>query len=210
MLNRPSGDSSVCTPVARSLKISPAVGAGHLGRTTGPCHAIRRRDRTRRGAARDDIVQIEAAGLQPALEYANQIALHRVVEALRSQNHLERLPQRHVFQLAAKRPEHIRIGHDTEPRVANDHQQKVRDRGWVGERERHRPRAVEIAALLPLVELRDGKRPQRSGLRLRRHLNGSLRSGQQQHRSGAEPALPHHAQFHAPRVGSKGAKPYEM
>ena len=114
MLNLPSGDSRVCTPADKSLKISPASApltcaelpcefepASGIIPDAGRRHAVGCRQRPRTRSACDDVVQIEAAGFEPPLEDANQIALHRVVVAVRLQNHFQRLPQRHVLQIAA-------------------------------------------------------------------------------------------------------------
>ena len=193
-----------------------AVGVGHFGRAIPRRRrdAIRGRQRSGTGAARDDVVQIETAGLEPALEDANQVSLHRVVVAVRLQNHLERLTQRDVFQLAAERPLHVGIGHDAQPRVADDHQQQVRDRRRVGERDGDRPRAVEIAALLAFVELRDGERAQR---RPPCACAGPAqppvprsRAAPQPHQDGSSESETRRAHSHDPRFGSKRGKPYEI
>ncbi len=109
----------------------------------------------------NDVVQIETARFESPLEDADQVSLHGVVVPVRLQNHLERLPQRDVFQLTSERPLHVGIGHDAEPGVANEHEQQVGDRRGLGQRDRDGPRAVEVAALLALVELRDGERAKR-------------------------------------------------
>ena len=113
-------------------------------------------------APSDDVVQIETAGFEPALEDADEVSLHRVVVAVRLQDHLQRLPQRDVFQLTSERPLHVWIGHHAETGVADEHEQQIGDRRWLRQRDRNGPHAVQVAALLAFVELRDGERTERA------------------------------------------------
>jgi hypothetical protein len=123
---------------------------------------------------------------------------------VRLQDHVERLPWRDVLQLAPECSLHVWIGHDAEPRAANEHEQQIGDERWFSEGDRNRPHVVEIAVQMAFIELRDDERLERAltrRRRLSRALRGSLRSCCEHHSSRRK------TDFHAPRFGSKKAKP---
>ena len=212
----PFGDRSVCTPAARSVKTS----AASVSVTSPSCPArsrqsgvhagapradrIRRRQRPRPGAPRHHVVQVETARFEPTLEDTDQVALHRIVVSVRLQDHVERLPQRHVLQLASECS--LTSGSETTLRRVSRTSMSSRSVMSVGSAtgDRDRPHVVQIAALRAFIELRHDERPERAltrRRRLRRTLRGSLRRRCEQHRSRCK------TDFHAPRFGSRKAKP---
>jgi hypothetical protein len=84
---------------------------------------------------------------------------------MRLQDHFERLPQGHVLELAAECALYVGVRHNTQSRISNEHQEQICNWGRIRQRDADRTRVVEVAALLPLIELCHRERSERWCLR---------------------------------------------
>ncbi len=98
---------------------------------------------------------------------------------MRLKNHLERLAQRHILEIAAEGAGDFWIRHHAQARIAHEKLQQICDWRRVRCGQGYRPRAVQIVGLLALVELRHRERPKRWLRRLRR----ALTDGQKQRKA---------------------------